>query len=90
MDEIERKLESGQIKEVKQEVKEVSAKKESFSRDDSFIDVLTELKRFKREVSSAPTWIPKTLLGQIEFYESAGVYRVYFYVKNGWHYILLT
>lgn len=62
----------------------------SFSDQNTFnqiyIDDLIKLKGF---VSSAPTFIPKKFIEQIQFFYDGTDYKVYFYISNQWKSITL-
>lgn len=53
----------------------------------SIIEALRKVKPFR---TTAPTNVPKSFLDAIEFYDSGGVRRVYFYVNKVWRYVTLT
>ena len=44
------------------------------------------------QVSSAPTWTPKTFGEQFAYYKSGATIRLYTYgfIDNAWHYVALT
>lgn len=59
----------------------------------TYLAVLEAIQRPKRHLTSAPTFVPRNLAEQIQFYDDeAGspVRRVYFYVNGGWRYVALT
>lgn len=53
----------------------------------SIIEALRKVKTFR---TSAPTNVPKSFIDAIEFYDSGGTRRVYFYINKNWRYVALT
>lgn len=53
---------------------------------------LLNLEKVLKEVSTAPTYIPKTKNSQIVLYKSGATIRVYFYlpIDQSWRYATLT
>ncbi len=60
----------------------------------SLLPFIEQLRQFRQHVTTAPTFTPKSLLEQIQFYDDEATptptRRVYFYLHNGWHFITLT
>lgn len=52
--------------------------------------LLQALRTIKRPVASAPTFTPRTLTDQIQYYDSGGTRRLYLYISGGWRYVALT
>lgn len=56
----------------------------------TYLAVLEALQRPKRHLTTAPTFIPRNLTEQIQFYDSGGVRRLYVYLNGAWRYVTLT
>jgi hypothetical protein len=55
-----------------------------------YLPLLEILRRPKYDLSTAPTFIPKTFLEQIQFYENGATRRIYFFINGSWRYATLT
>lgn len=55
-----------------------------------YFSVLESLRRPKQFVTVAPTFIPKNLTDQIQFYDDGSSRRVYFYFNGVWSHTTLT
>jgi hypothetical protein len=52
--------------------------------------IIETLRRPRRHLTAAPTFTPKTLFDQIQFYDDGINRRTYFYVNGTWRYSTLT
>lgn len=52
--------------------------------------LLQALRTIKRPVATAPTFTPRTLTDQIQYYDSGGTRRLYLYISGTWRYVALT
>lgn len=57
---------------------------------ETYLAVLEAMKRPKRHLTAAPTFIPQNLAEQIQFYDDGTNRRVYFYINKTWRYATLT
>ncbi len=57
---------------------------------DGFQTILSTIRRPKRHLVTAPTFSPKSLIDQIQFYDDGTNRRMYFYVNKVWRYATLT
>ena len=57
---------------------------------EEFIPLLISLRRFRKHVTTAPTFKPKTFADQVQLYDDGVNRRVYLYVNNSWRYVALT
>lgn len=55
-----------------------------------FLPVLFALRAPLKHYSTAPTFVPKTFLDQIQFYDDGTNYRLYLYINKTWRYVALT
>lgn len=55
-----------------------------------FLPLLVALRLPKKHLTSAPTFIPKNFLEQIQFYDDATNRRLYLYINKTWRYVALT
>jgi hypothetical protein len=52
--------------------------------------IIEALRRLKPHRTTAPDFLPMTLLDQIQFYDDGSNRRVYFYINKTWRYAALT
>ncbi len=57
---------------------------------EDYANIIEALRKIKPFRTTAPTSVPKTFLDAIEFYDTGGVRRVYFYINKTWRYVTLT
>ena len=57
---------------------------------EDYASILEALRKVKPFRTSAPTSVPKSFIDAIEFYDTGGVRRVYFYINKAWRYATLT
>jgi hypothetical protein len=57
---------------------------------EGFRAVLSVIRRPRRHLTTAPTFTPKSLIDQIQFYDDGTNRRMYFYVNKVWRYTALT
>jgi hypothetical protein len=57
---------------------------------DEYTPIIETLRRPRRHLTSAPTFTPKSLLDQIQFFDDGTNRRVYIYVNGAWRYASLT
>jgi hypothetical protein len=57
---------------------------------DEFLAILFLARRYRRHLTTAPTFKPKTFLDQIQLYDDGTNRRAYFYINNTWRYTALT
>lgn len=93
---------AGKIEEIKKDIPisqsipglENQQKSDALFNAADYIILFESLKKQKKHLTSAPTFIPTNLIDQIQFYDDGAtptpVRRVYFYVKSSWSYITLT
>lgn len=55
-----------------------------------YIAMLSAIRSPKGFLTTAPTFIPKTFLDQIQFYDDGANRRIYFYVNKVWRFSILT
>lgn len=55
-----------------------------------YLSFLEGMRVVKKSIDTAPTFTPKNFFEQIQFYDNAGVYRLYLYVNGDWRYVALT
>lgn len=92
-----KKLQKGEVEMPKEqqlprEVVEALAKKPEESRNPfaDYAAIIEALRKVKPFRTSAPTNVPKSFIEAIEFYDTGGVRRVYFYINKTWRYVTLT
>lgn len=52
--------------------------------------VIESIRRPRKHLTTAPTFIPKTFIDQIQFYDDGTNRRIYYYVNKVWRYSTLT
>jgi hypothetical protein len=57
---------------------------------DEYQPILEALRRPRRPLFTAPTFVPKNLTEMIQFYENGTTRRLYIYVNATWRYVALT
>lgn len=57
---------------------------------EEFVAVLIALRKYRRHVTAAPTFKPKTFPEQIQLYDDGANRRLYLYVNGSWRYVALT
>lgn len=57
---------------------------------EDYVVFLEQLRRFRRHLTAAPTFNPKTLLEQVQFYDDGTNRRLYLYINGTWRYVALT
>jgi hypothetical protein len=57
---------------------------------DEFLPLLVTLRMPRRTISTAPTFIPKTFIDSIQFYENGTTRRLYLFIGSAWRYCTLT
>ncbi len=88
-DELNSALKNGQVASLAPQDLPVSAIPE-FDEMAKFYPLLELLRKPKSYLIAAPTFTPKTLLEQIQFYDDGIARRLYLYVNKTWRYTTLT
>lgn len=91
IEEIKKAQKEGKIEDVTpQETPSIPLPQTSENPQGDLSRFISLIQTLRKPVSSAPTFIPKNFLEQIQFYENGGTYRVYFYVNKAWKYTTLS
>lgn len=57
---------------------------------EDYSSTLFKARQLRRNLTTPPTLVPKTLLDQIQFYDDGTNRRIYFFVNNAWTYVSLS
>lgn len=67
-----------------------NSQQESPLKIEDYMNIIEALRKVKVFRTTVPTFIPKTFIDAIEFYDDGVARRVYFYVNKTWRYVALV